>query len=128
KATDTCLTPGAPDIQADKKQPAELVTPRLSDDSCGLDAIRPHRSLRLQCLDLDVAEVHAPRVCLQADETRRAGSSRFAAIGIGVDEVRDLLAVERDGVSLALHANLKLVPTPHGLHRQRARILRPGDV
>src|SRR3954453_12765644 len=58
--------------------------------------------------DFDSAEENPARVGLQADEPRRRVG--LAAIGIAVDEIRLLLAVQQYGETVVLDADFVRVP------------------
>src|SRR3982074_329326 len=64
-------------------------------------------------LDFDSAEENPACVGLQADEPRRRVG--FAAIGIAVDEIRLLLAVQKNCETVVLDGNFLRVPLPGAL-------------
>src|SRR5262249_32169824 len=65
-----------------------------------------------ELLDLDVAERDAAGVRLQSDEARPGIG--HAAVGIAVDEIGLLLAVEQHRDPVVLHADLEPVPLAGG--------------
>src|SRR3954469_12278406 len=84
---------------------------RISATPSGAQSDGAVRSVPLwKFFDFDPAEANAAGVGLQADETRRGVG--FAAIGIGVDEIRLLLAVQQDREAVVLDADFIRVPLP----------------